>query len=377
VGRPLTTFVLALTAAAALALPGGLAPPPASAAATSGGCTPGANWGTLRPDLASAALDLVNQHRVSLGLKALKVSAALTASAQWKSLHMAYYQYFSHYDLNYPTAGAFRDPFTRMADCGYSYNTFEGENIAYGYSTASAVVSAWLSDSGHRANIEGPSYVVTGIAAAADSSGAIFWTQDFGGYDDSGTTTAPFTPGAIDCDVSQMVAHAPVVYGTDPSSSQYIVWRTDFWHYNGSSWQLAGSTPYLLSIATAAASAQQWWRWPDATYVGTSSQVALATTTVPPGGTWLATQELYRLNQSGQLVSSQQVLATGVSGPNAVPSADACAWASAAASSGAGSLPAKAPAPAIRSELRLRTRPRLRVRLSPHAFRLRVRQLSR
>src|SRR5690349_12983360 len=72
--------------------------------ATTGNCIPGA-WGTLRPDLASAALDLVNVHRTGMGLAALKVSPRLTASADWKSLHMGFYGYFDHYDWNYPTQG--------------------------------------------------------------------------------------------------------------------------------------------------------------------------------------------------------------------------------------------------------------------------------
>ena len=65
---------------------------PATAApvrATTGDCIPVASWGTLQPDLASAALTLINQHRTAMGLAALKVSPRLTAAANWKSLHMA------------------------------------------------------------------------------------------------------------------------------------------------------------------------------------------------------------------------------------------------------------------------------------------------
>ena len=68
-----------------------------------GDCSPVASWGTLRPDLASAALTSINQHRTAMGLAALKVSPRLTAAADWKSLHMAGTDYFDHYDINYPT----------------------------------------------------------------------------------------------------------------------------------------------------------------------------------------------------------------------------------------------------------------------------------
>src|SRR5690348_8118219 len=137
-------FVLAALAAVAVF--------PGRALAT-GDCVPGA-WGTLRPDLASAALQLINDHRTAMGEAALKISPRLQASADWKSLHMAFNNYFDHYDENYPTPGVNRDPFDRMATCGYSFNTYMGENIAYGFSSAASVVNGWLGSAGHRANIE-------------------------------------------------------------------------------------------------------------------------------------------------------------------------------------------------------------------------------
>src|SRR6187397_2536152 len=85
----------------------------APARATTGDCIPIASWGTLDPDPASAALALINAHRTSMGLQPLRVSSHLTAAANWKSLHMAGTNYFDHYDENYPTPGAIRDPFDR------------------------------------------------------------------------------------------------------------------------------------------------------------------------------------------------------------------------------------------------------------------------
>src|SRR5215204_6105134 len=176
-GRKLVKAAIVAAALAAVlsAGPGTAAP---SRAALSN-CTPGAGWGTLRPELSSAALSLINQHRTAMGLGVLKISPRLTAAADWKSLHMGYYQYFGHND---PAPPVNRDPFQRMADCGYAFNTAKGENIAYGFSTAAAVVSAWLSSSGHRGNIEYGGFVATGISAAAAPNGTIYWTQEFGGY---------------------------------------------------------------------------------------------------------------------------------------------------------------------------------------------------
>lgn len=48
-----------------------------------GDCSPDASWGTNRPDFASRIVQLVNEHRVSVGLSELKVSPTLTAAAVW------------------------------------------------------------------------------------------------------------------------------------------------------------------------------------------------------------------------------------------------------------------------------------------------------
>lgn len=53
-------------------------------------------------------------------------------------------------------------PFDRLATAGITYST-AGENIAYGYQTAEAVVAAWLDSPGHRANIERESFTHHGI----------------------------------------------------------------------------------------------------------------------------------------------------------------------------------------------------------------------
>ena len=96
-------LLVVAAAVGAVAIPGSATAVAAPAAATAGNCTPGADWGTLQPDLAAQANTLINQHRTSMGLAALKKSPHLTAAADWKSLHMARYQYFGHSDP--PAAG--------------------------------------------------------------------------------------------------------------------------------------------------------------------------------------------------------------------------------------------------------------------------------
>lgn len=163
---------------------------PTAAAAIVGNCTPQSSWGMPRQDLVQAVLNLVNQNRAANGVGALKLSPTLTNSAVWKSRHMAYYQYMQHDDPAPPTTRTWSD---RIQTCGYTYAyAGYGENIAYGYQTPDAVMAAWMNSPGHRANILNASYKVIGIGVAAAANGLLYWTQDFGTYDDSGSTsTAP------------------------------------------------------------------------------------------------------------------------------------------------------------------------------------------
>src|SRR5689334_7386071 len=108
-------LAVAVAAAAAVWIPGAAQSAAAPARATVSNCVPGATWGTPKPDLATQALDLINQHRAGMGLGTLKTSPTLTASALWKSMHMSEYQYFGHDDPAPPVA---RSAFQRIADCG-------------------------------------------------------------------------------------------------------------------------------------------------------------------------------------------------------------------------------------------------------------------
>jgi uncharacterized protein YkwD len=164
-----------------------------SASAAVGDCTPGTGWGTVRSDYADRVVQLVNQHRSSLGLATLMVSPTLTKSAVWKSRHMAYYRYMTHDDPAPPVSRTIKD---RLIACGYPAATSGwGENIAYGYKTPEEVMQGWLNSSGHRANVENPSFRVIGVGAAAASTGTIYWAQNFGSYDDSGSATTTPPPG--------------------------------------------------------------------------------------------------------------------------------------------------------------------------------------
>ncbi len=184
-----------LVAAFAVTSPGRVA-----AAIQTGDCTPGSSWPAQNGSLASQVMALVNQHRAGLGEGQLVTSPTLSASAVWKARHMAAFNYFSHDDPGPPIAPTpARTAADRVATCGYHASW--GENIAEGFTTAQSVLTAWLNSAGHKANIENPSYVATGVGVATASNGAVYWVQDFGFVADGGgtppgTTTAPPTTTA-------------------------------------------------------------------------------------------------------------------------------------------------------------------------------------
>jgi uncharacterized protein YkwD len=148
----------------------------------------------------SAFLTLINTFRAQNGAGALQVSVALQNSAQWMSGDMAIKNYFSHTD----SMG--RDPFTRMAAFGYSYQTYEGENIAAGYSDAQNTFTQWQTACdadatgactyAHRQNMLNPAYKVIGIGRANNAASTYkwYWTTDFGGVVDQTIGTPPPPP---------------------------------------------------------------------------------------------------------------------------------------------------------------------------------------
>lgn len=114
---------------------------------------------------------LVNAERAAYGLPALSIRADLCQYARVKSQDMHDSGYFSHTSPNYGS------PFDMMKSFGITYS-HAGENIAMGYSTPEAVVSAWMNSEGHRANILSASYTELGVGYVADGG---YWTQWFVG----------------------------------------------------------------------------------------------------------------------------------------------------------------------------------------------------
>lgn len=116
------------------------------------------------------AISFVNQmnaHRVSVGLTALVWHSGVATVAEGHSQDMVDRQFFSH------TNPDGQSPWDRMAEAGITYSA-AGENIAYGQSTGTAVLNAWLASAGHRTNIENAAYTHHGVGKVG-----AYWTHVF------------------------------------------------------------------------------------------------------------------------------------------------------------------------------------------------------
>ena len=120
--------------------------------------------GALSASAAEQVVAQVNAERAKAGLSALRVDAELTRAAQVRAREIV--QKFSH---------------TRPD--GTAWNTVStsayGENLAMGQKTVDKAMAAWMSSSGHRANILRASYGSIGVCCYV-SGGVTYWVQLFG-----------------------------------------------------------------------------------------------------------------------------------------------------------------------------------------------------
>jgi uncharacterized protein YkwD len=109
----------------------------------------------------------MNAHRVSLGLQPLLWHPGVAAVAEAHSQDMIDRDFFSH------TNPDGESPWDRLHAAGITY-TSAGENIAYGYSTGTSVLNAWLNSPGHKANIEYEAFTHHGVGKVGT-----YWTHVF------------------------------------------------------------------------------------------------------------------------------------------------------------------------------------------------------
>jgi uncharacterized protein YkwD len=120
---------------------------------------------------------LTNHERSKEGRKALKPNPMLMRAAQKYAEKMAARDKLSH-SIDGEVGG-------RIAAEGYRWRTC-GENIAWNYQGAEAVMKGWMGSPGHRRNIMNPLYQEVGVGVARNSRGETYHCQVFGTATGSG-----------------------------------------------------------------------------------------------------------------------------------------------------------------------------------------------
>ena len=114
----------------------------------------------------AAVVQGVNAARRAASLRPLTSDAGLGRAAQARASAMASANRLSH-------AG-----WERVVRHDSNASTL-GENVAYNYPSAAAVVDAWMRSSGHRANLLRPAFRRIGVGCIVDARAHLWWAQDF------------------------------------------------------------------------------------------------------------------------------------------------------------------------------------------------------
>jgi uncharacterized protein YkwD len=112
-------------------------------------------------------VELTNARRRAHGRSPLEAAPCPDGFAEPWTKHLATKQVLVHQDL------------TPMLSCPHT--SYAGENIAYGFETPRALVSAWMHSAGHRANILSPHFHRIGVSGWRATDGVTYATQDFVG----------------------------------------------------------------------------------------------------------------------------------------------------------------------------------------------------
>lgn len=113
-------------------------------------------------------LELINNHRLSLGLRPLAELTIVKSVAHSHTDYMvdndevSHHNFFTRSDYLKSNAGAKK----------------VSENVAYGYSSAEAVVRAWIKSEAHKENLEGD-YTNFDISAEKNAEGRWYYTNIF------------------------------------------------------------------------------------------------------------------------------------------------------------------------------------------------------
>ena len=113
-------------------------------------------------------LKLVNDYRTKLELNSLNPKAEISLEARVHNFYMIEKGETSH-DNFAARSNNLKEILNAKAI---------GENVAYGYRTAKAVVDAWIASEGHRENLEA-NFTHFGISVEKDEAGRYYFTNIF------------------------------------------------------------------------------------------------------------------------------------------------------------------------------------------------------
>ena len=125
--------------------------------------------GTYHYDMANEIIDLTNKERANVGSSSLEVDYELTQIAKIRARESALY--FSHTRPNGEIC-------TQSKYEGIS-KYVDGENLAGGYSTASANIEGWMESDSHKRNILSRYFSSIGVACYETENGGMFCAQIF------------------------------------------------------------------------------------------------------------------------------------------------------------------------------------------------------
>ncbi|GAA4270341.1 CAP domain-containing protein [Hyunsoonleella aestuarii] len=113
-------------------------------------------------------LELINDHRLSLGLNALESMSVVKSVAYTHTDYMVDNEVVSHDNF-----------YTRSTYLKNNAGAKKvSENVAYGYTSAQSVVNAWIRSEGHKATIEGD-FTNFEISAEQSKEGKWYYTNIF------------------------------------------------------------------------------------------------------------------------------------------------------------------------------------------------------
>ncbi len=113
-------------------------------------------------------LELINNHRIAMGLNPLNTLTIIKSVAFTHTDYMVEINQVNH-DNFYQRKNSL------IQNAGAAKVS---ENVAYGYSSAQAVVNAWMDSESHRANLEGD-YTDFDISAEQNAEGRWYYTNIF------------------------------------------------------------------------------------------------------------------------------------------------------------------------------------------------------